>query len=136
MLNVYRLTDDDHNYIISLTVGQPIIKATKMQFGNNECRCFFLKSHLVEKLAELSVPFSCSSCGNTCQEPPIYALFCYDFYSFRTPVFTFSLTENQVLYRGRKGLSLWAGKMVRMVRYWKWEICFRMGMAWVKTGLS
>jgi hypothetical protein len=91
---------------------------TYMLFGNNESPSFF-KSHVVVKLADLSVPFFCSSCGNTCQEPPIYALFCHDFYSFRTSVLTFSLTENQDLYRGRKGLFLWAGKMVRMVRYWK-----------------
>ena len=86
------------------------MKDTYMQFGNSERRCFF-KSHLVEKLAELSVPFYCSSCGNTCQEPPIYALFCYDFYSFLTSVCTFSLAENQDLYRGRKeGLVLVGGK--------------------------
>ena len=91
---------------------------TYILFGNYERLCFF-KSHVVAKLADLSVPFFCSSCGNTCQEPPIYALFCYDFYSFRTSVFTFSLTENQDLYRGRKGLFLWAGKIVRMERYWK-----------------
>jgi hypothetical protein len=65
---------------------------------------------VLERLAELSVQFSCSSCGNTCQEPPIYALFCYDFYSFCTSVFTFSLTQDQELYIGRKGLFLWAGR--------------------------
>ena len=89
VLNVYRLNDDDHNDVISLTVVYSIVKAFQMQLWNNEHRCM-LKPHVVAKLAVLSVRFCRSSCGNTCQEPPIYTLFCYDFYSFRTSDFTFS----------------------------------------------